>query len=188
MIYKPSEVRIVRKKRGITQEKLAKMAGFTQPYIAKIESGSTDPRISTLEKISEALERNNPDGRITAGRVMAKPIVFVKPVDKVGKAIELMKSNDISQLPVLRGKIQVGSITDDLLIRLISEGNDIFKLKEHKVDEIMGSPLPTVNEEVGIEVFPRLLEHSPAVLVIDKKKPVGIVTKADVLQLSSTIS
>lgn len=184
-ILRPSEVRAVRKKQGITQARLAELAGVTQPYIAKIESGATDPRISTLERISEVLEKGTEEKRITAGRVMAEPIISVKPKDKVKKAIELMEANDISQLPVLSGNNQVGSITDDLLIHQISSGEDIFKLTGQKVEDIMKDPLPTVSENVDVDALSHLLEHSPAILVLRKNKAVGVVTKADILQLST---
>ncbi len=45
-----------RKKLGISQDKLSKLAGVTLHTITKIESGVTsDPRINTLKKISNAL-------------------------------------------------------------------------------------------------------------------------------------
>ncbi|WP_342819080.1 helix-turn-helix domain-containing protein, partial [Candidatus Hadarchaeum sp.] len=43
-IIKPSEVRAMRMRLGFSQSKLAKLAGVTQAYIAKIESGKADPR------------------------------------------------------------------------------------------------------------------------------------------------
>lgn len=184
-ILRPSEIRPIRKKLGITQSELAELAEVTQPYIAKMESGSADPRVSTLERISEALEEATEDKKISAGQVMAKPIINVRPKDKVKKAIELMEKNDISQLPVLRGKKQVGSVTDDGLIHQISGGEDIFKLTEQRIEKIMKDPLPTVSEDVGLDALFNLLEHSPAVLVYRRNKPVGIVTKADILKIST---
>lgn len=45
-----------RKKLGVSQDKLSKLAGMTFHTIAKIESGATpDPRIETLRKIAIAL-------------------------------------------------------------------------------------------------------------------------------------
>jgi len=42
---------------GLTQVQLAKLAGVTQAYIAKIEAGTADPTVSILEKILETLEK-----------------------------------------------------------------------------------------------------------------------------------
>ncbi|OHB13292.1 MAG: hypothetical protein A3G47_01750 [Candidatus Zambryskibacteria bacterium RIFCSPLOWO2_12_FULL_39_45] len=45
-----------RKKKGISQDKLSKMAGVTYHTIIKIESGATlNPRVETLKHISDAL-------------------------------------------------------------------------------------------------------------------------------------
>jgi transcriptional regulator with XRE-family HTH domain len=45
----------LRKQQGISQKSLADMSGTTQQQIALIENGKTDPRISTLDKIADAL-------------------------------------------------------------------------------------------------------------------------------------
>ncbi|MEM4230746.1 MAG: helix-turn-helix transcriptional regulator [Candidatus Pacearchaeota archaeon] len=51
-----------RKKRGISQDKLSKLAGVTLHTITKIESGATpDPRIGTVKKIADALGLNIDD-------------------------------------------------------------------------------------------------------------------------------
>lgn len=51
-----------RKKRGISQDKLSKLAGVTLHTITKIESGATpDPRIETVKKIADALGLNIDD-------------------------------------------------------------------------------------------------------------------------------
>jgi transcriptional regulator with XRE-family HTH domain len=45
-----------RAKKGISQDKLSKLAGITLHTITKIESGATpDPRIETVKKIADAL-------------------------------------------------------------------------------------------------------------------------------------
>lgn len=45
-----------REKKGISQDKLSKLAGITLHTITKIESGATpDPRIETVKKIANAL-------------------------------------------------------------------------------------------------------------------------------------
>jgi transcriptional regulator with XRE-family HTH domain len=45
----------IRKSLGMTQAKLAQLCGTSQQAIAKIESASIDPRLSTLEKVAAAL-------------------------------------------------------------------------------------------------------------------------------------
>lgn len=45
-----------RKVKKLTQEELANRCATTQQTIAKIEQGSVDPKLSTLQKIADALE------------------------------------------------------------------------------------------------------------------------------------
>lgn len=183
-ILKPSEIRTLRSGLGLTQAQLAKLAGLTQAYIAKIEAGVADPRISTLERISEALEEASKEEYVTAKQIMTKPIIAVRPKDRVIKVVQLMEAHDISQLPVLDGKMQVGSISEATLVHKILEGEDISKLTQSSADKIMDDPFPTVSENAHIDMIYHLLEHNPAVLVIERARPVGIVTKADILKLT----
>lgn len=46
----------LRKKRGITQQQLSELSGIKQPMIARIESGKSDPQLSTIIKILDCLE------------------------------------------------------------------------------------------------------------------------------------
>lgn len=45
-----------RERQGVSQKQLAELTGTTQSAISELESGITrDPRMSTIEKIAEAL-------------------------------------------------------------------------------------------------------------------------------------
>lgn len=55
MIFK--KLKRIRKKRNLSQDKLAKLANVTHTTLVKIESGSNDnPTIKTLKKIADALK------------------------------------------------------------------------------------------------------------------------------------
>jgi predicted DNA-binding mobile mystery protein A len=57
-IYEPSPadwIRILRTSLRMTQAELARRAKISQPHLAGIESGKTDPQISTLKRIFEAM-------------------------------------------------------------------------------------------------------------------------------------
>ena len=49
-------VREARKRAGLTQARLAELAGTTQSAIARLERGGRPPRIDTLLRIAEALQ------------------------------------------------------------------------------------------------------------------------------------
>ncbi len=46
----------LRAARGLTQEALAKKAGISRTYIARLELGQQDPTLGTLEKLAKALK------------------------------------------------------------------------------------------------------------------------------------
>ena len=50
-----SLVRAWREYLGLTQEEVARRMGITQPAYAKIESGKTQPRISTYKRLAKAM-------------------------------------------------------------------------------------------------------------------------------------
>jgi transcriptional regulator with XRE-family HTH domain len=49
-------IRILRESKGITQQDLAAACNFEKTNMSRIEAGRTNPTISTLYKISQALE------------------------------------------------------------------------------------------------------------------------------------
>ena len=49
-------IKEIRKKRGLTQEKLAECAGIETPSLSNIENGKNYPNHETLEKLSKALD------------------------------------------------------------------------------------------------------------------------------------
>ena len=50
-------VRKFRKEKGLSQDKLSKLAGVTLTTLVKMETGANDnPKIKTLKKIADALE------------------------------------------------------------------------------------------------------------------------------------
>jgi transcriptional regulator with XRE-family HTH domain len=49
-------LRYSRRRAGLTQRELAAKAGIPQETIARIESGASDPRVNTLDRLLEACE------------------------------------------------------------------------------------------------------------------------------------
>jgi len=68
MMPEIEEIKRRRKKLGITQKDLAKMLGVSQPLIARIESGTIDPKLSLIKKIFSILEVM--EGKINARNIM----------------------------------------------------------------------------------------------------------------------
>jgi transcriptional regulator with XRE-family HTH domain len=49
-------IRHVRKQKGVSQEKLALMAGIDRSYIGRVERGDNNVALLTLQKIAQALQ------------------------------------------------------------------------------------------------------------------------------------
>ncbi|KYC52489.1 MAG: Inosine-5'-monophosphate dehydrogenase [Candidatus Methanofastidiosum methylothiophilum] len=173
------DVKKLRKKFGITQNELAIKAGVTQAYIAKLENKQIDPKLSTFNKILNALEELRARMK-KIEEVMVSPVIFVGPKDKVTEAITIMAKYNISQLPVLSNGTPVGSLSEKSVVKKLGIGK-ICESPDLTVYEIMDESFPVISKEQSfVEVY-TLLKENQAVLIEEKGKVVGIITRADIL-------
>jgi len=178
MILEIEEIKRRRKKLGITQKKLAEILGVSQPLIARIESGSIDPKLSLVKKIFSILEMF--EGKMNARNIMHFPVKYVNPDTTIKEVIEMMRADGISQMPVISDERVTGSITESSIVKLIlSKGLDA---KDMKVRDFMEESFPSVSPDEGIELISKMLLNSPALLVVDEGKIAGIITKHDVMK------
>jgi len=176
-----SELKRIRKRLGITQEDLAQKAGISQAYVAKLESGQADPKLSTYQRIMECFETLE-QGMKRASDIMISPIISIDANDSVENAIVIMSRNDISQVPVTRRGRIVGSLIEKSLIKRINlKKMDAYRTV--KIYELMDDPLPTVARNESLETIFSLLKENNAVIVAEHGKPVGIITRSDILGL-----
>jgi cystathionine beta-synthase len=104
----------------------------------------------------------------------------------VGEAIDVMQRYSISQLPVVRdGDLSsltdvIGSLQDrDLLDRVFRDSDALHE----DVANAMQPPLATVDANATVdEIVAALTGRSNAVLVADAGRPVGVVTRSDLLE------
>lgn len=50
------KIQIIRKSKGLTQERLAELIGIETPSLSYLETGKYSPSIETLQKLSDALQ------------------------------------------------------------------------------------------------------------------------------------
>lgn len=183
-IPSPQEIKKYRLKLGITQKELAEKAGVSQGLIARIERGTVDPRVSTLSRIIKALKNTEIRKRsIKARDIMKSPVIFVTPEKTVKEASDLMERNDISQLPIFKNGVQLGSISEDKIIHMLALGRSIRDISKLRVKDIMDDGFPIVSANTELETLISLVESNPAILVVEKEKIVGIITKSDLVNL-----
>src|SRR5207248_9936275 len=113
-------------------------------------------------------------------------LVTISSHQKVGEAIDVMQRYSISQLPVVRdGVVEsladvIGSLQDrDLLDRVFKNADALHE----DVAAAMQPPLAAVEEGASVDaIFAALTGRSNAVLVAREGKPVGVVTRSDLLE------
>ena len=179
------KIKDIRKNLHLTQKQLAQLAGVSQSLIAKIEQNKIDPAYSKVQAILESLENymNKNKKIIFAKDIMTHPIISVHPDDKLEKAIRVMRSKSISQLPVFANGHPVGSIIDDKFVYWIGKyGNNLSKIL---VSEVMGDSFPIIPQTANLEIITSILRHYKSVLVKDGNSVKGIITKADLLKVIS---
>ncbi len=180
-----SDIRKLRKVLDVTQAELAKRSGISQSAIAKIERENISPSYDTVVKLFETLENmsRNDDNHKTAVDVASKGVVTIQCTEKVRAASDLMKTTGFSQLPVLKGEVPVGSISERTILELIRQGKTMDELSGMSVARVMGDMFPVVNENTPMDTVTTLMGNANAVLVARKGKIIGVLTSADLLKL-----
>jgi cystathionine beta-synthase len=113
-------------------------------------------------------------------------LITISAHQKVGEAIDTMQQYSISQLPVVRdGQVEsladvIGSLQDrDLLDRVFKNPDALHE----DVANAMQPPLAAVEASDSLEeVFAQLTGRTNAVVVARGGKPVGVVTRSDLLE------
>jgi len=166
---------------GLKQEELAKIAGVSQSLIAKLEKGRIDVSYSIAKKIFLTLDSLEHKKERKCSDIMTRHVSFVKSSDKIEKASEIMKRNSIDQLPVLSGRQVVGSISESLIFNKIMQGVSRKQLLVMKVSDIMTEPYPIINSEMPVSIASPMLKTADAILITEKNKLAGIITKANLI-------
>ena len=113
-------------------------------------------------------------------------LVTVESQQKVGDAIDLMRRYSISQIPVVRhdGAESLADVVGSIRERGLLDR--VFRSHEALGEEVavaMEPPLPAVEIDESVDtVFADLSAGNPAVVVARRGKPVGVLTRADLLE------
>lgn len=173
MLENIKEVKKLRKKFDLTQKKLANLAGISQSIIAKIESQKLDPSFSIMNKISEILE-NFEKNKIVAKDIMNKNIIKSDYKANVLDIVENMIRHKISQIPVYK---------DKKLIGIITERDILFAKKEDPIEKYLSNDFIILQENSSLVHIKNLLIDYPIILIMNKARITGIITKSDVLSV-----
>ena len=129
-------------------------------------------------------------GETTVGDVLrtksgALPaLVHTHPNETIRTAIDILREYGVSQMPVVKAEPPVmsgevaGAVSERALLELL------FTQKAHLADAVeahMEPGLPLVGAGEKVSIARLELEVSDAILVVDGGKPIGVLTRADLL-------
>jgi cystathionine beta-synthase len=130
------------------------------------------------------------DGEATVGQVLRgksgqlPSLVHTHPNETVRDAVEIMHEYGVSQMPVvsaeppvMAGEV-VGAVSERELLDALFAGTASLA---DAVSRHMASPFALVGSGENIATVRAALHDSDAVMVIDDGKPVGVLTRADLL-------
>lgn len=110
-----------------------------------------------------------------------KQFLALNSNDPIQNALDLMKSNDISQMPVMNAEgAIVGAVTESALLDyLLKPDSDT----QAAIQNIMGDAFPTVSEDLTYRQLAGIIsKQTPAVIAKDKAGSLHILTQYDILQ------
>jgi len=120
----------------------------------------------------------------------ATELAYVHPGDSIRDAIETMSANGVSQLlvlgatpPVVMGEV-LGALDERQLLSAVFAGE---ARPDDAVSTVIGQPLPLIGVNEPLAAAHAAFAEHDALLVADGGKPVGVITRSDLLtHLSGT--
>ena len=124
-------------------------------------------------------------GDVLRGKSRALPdLVHTHPSETVRDAIGILREYGVSQMPVVGAEPPVmagevaGSVSERELLSAVFEGR--AKLAD-AVAEHMSPPLPLIGAGEQVGTAAKTLRECDAVMVVEEGKPVGVLTRHDLL-------
>ncbi|QNL49164.1 pyridoxal-phosphate dependent enzyme [Olivibacter sp. SDN3] len=127
------------------------------------------------------------DKKITAEKILKlrgeQDTVMVNGEQSVIETFNMMKTLNISQVPVTQQGMVVGKVTEADILNALLENPVV---KSGKVEHIMTAPFPFVDLNTSIDKLSALIDrNNNAVLVEDKEGKLEIITQYDIINAIS---
>lgn len=133
------------------------------------------------------LERSWSDTR-TADVLAAKSsaaLYTASPNERILDVVATMKSHDVSQLPVVEDGLLSGLVSEvDLLNHMLQ--SDHQHTRSETIAKLVRTDVPTVQPETPLEALMSVFATGQVAVVIEDDRPVGILTKIDLLDFLAT--
>jgi cystathionine beta-synthase len=146
-------------------------------YLSKFQSDEwmKEKRLLEPRKITAGLMSGTKRSQAPA------QLIWVSPSTTVADALAKMDEVGVTQLPVIDEGRAVGSVRENRVLAKVVRNSELLKTT---VDDVMEPSFPTVDVDASSDEVTRRLRTSPAVLVEEYGRIVGIITRHDVLDMS----
>ncbi len=129
-------------------------------------------------------------GQVLRGKSGRLPdLVHTHPSETIAEAVHILQEYGVSQMPVVRAEPPIvaaevsGSVSERALLDALFSGH--AKLID-AVETHMDPPLPTIGANEPVNEAVAKLEKADALLVQEDGKPIGVVTRQDLLSYLAT--
>lgn len=147
-------------------------------YLSKIynenwmrDNGFFIPEKITIRFVLQSKSKKIPD------------LISIDINDTVQHALDLFKNYNVSQIPVFDIDKPVGTVEDSDLMVAVLENSSLL---DNKIKSVMKPTLPILGIDSPIEHAIELLTRkSSAILIEEKKKIVGIITRYDIIEFTT---
>lgn len=118
-------------------------------------------------------------------------LLYVNPSSTVRHAIDVMRANGVSQLPVCKNtppfaNAEVSGSVDELeLMEAIYADPSVM---DTEVEKVMGPKLPTIGVGQKVSKAVEMLDRAPALLVLSGGRPLSVLTRTDLLQYFEVVA
>jgi len=153
-------------------------------YLTKVFNDEWLARYGFPSGSSEA-QAERTVGEVLRGKSGQLPdLVHTHPGETIAEAVEILQEYGVSQMPVVRAEPPIvaaevaGSVSERTLLDALFTGQ--AKLSD-QVEQHMSPPLPVIGSTEAARDAVSLLENADALLVQEDGKPVGVVTRQDLL-------
>ena len=129
-------------------------------------------------------------GEVLRGKDGTLPaLVHTHPSETIAEAVHILREYAVSQMPVVRAEPPVmaaevaGSVVDRDLLEALYTGRAHLA---DRVEQHMSPQLPSIGAGDSVSNAVEALQEADALLVLEDGKPIGIVTRQDLLGFIST--
>jgi len=130
-------------------------------------------------------------GAVLETRGDTPQLLYVNPDHTVRQAVDLMRANGISQLPVCKNTppfaaAEVSGAVDELdLMEAVHRDPGVMQTA---VEKVMGPKLPTIGVGQAVSLAVQMLDRNPALLVLAGGRPLSVLTRTDLLSYFEAVA